>query len=103
MRDCPSCGAFVDGEVCPKCRYSESKRSGKVDDDPDRNRCAHVDPHYGRCKLAGTIAYNLQGGGPWYCRSHDKAASGIMQRTAPPGGWQSLRNVLRTREPGEEG
>ena len=108
MRDCPQCGAFVDGEQCQKCRYSEAKRGHTALPDVDKYRCAWTDRGV-RCTNAGTWSDSTNGSGPWYCRDCDRRRAGISTRHPPPQGFKAISNLFRElepvyqREPGEEG
>lgn len=99
MRDCPKCGAPVDGNACASCGYNETKTTGKatVVRDPDWWRCAFWDRGE-RCENAGGIGLGTLGNAVWYCRTHvDIVRAGIDRKsgaTPPPKGFQSLRDSL---------
>ncbi len=116
MIDCPRCGSKVDGLVCPKCKYAEGE--------PNKNKSGLLErrvevEHYGRkislllcqnedrgqlCSKIAVFSPSTTGSGPWYCRDHDPHTRGALARKSPPaGGFAALRDVLRSRQPGEEG
>lgn len=86
MRDCPKCGAPVDGVACPTCGHGQPKQAKKADDAIDR-RCP-------RCGGLGVFSTNTNGSGPWYCREHSTRSVGGSS-CPPPGGFASLREILR--------
>ena len=102
MRDCPKCGAAVDGEVCGVCGEGRREKPKSAPRDPDWWRCADV--YRGqRCGKAGSISHNTHGGGPWYCRQHAFRDGGGGE--LPPGGFRAISDLANgvMREPGQEG
>jgi hypothetical protein len=95
MKDCPTCGAHVDGDYCQRCNTGKRGQKGV---NPDRN-CPD-------CGRQGSISDNMDGSPPWFCGDHYRSHKNLnAQRTGPPRGWQALRELAagRWREPGEEG
>jgi len=93
----------VDGEFCPHCDTGKPKTKA-LPRDPNWWRCCDVDPINGaRCDKPGSLSDSTTGGGPWYCRQHYPGFRKLPKSAAPPPrGWQSLRDALRSRQPGED-
>lgn len=114
MKNCPTCGTYVDGDVCPRCNTGKPTHHGKPDFDPEWWRCVNTDTRNARCSKPGALSDSTYGKGPWYCAQHfpgfHKHAGA---KTEPPGGWDALHRMYarpiadilpqRQREPGEEG
>lgn len=68
MRDCPTCGAAVDGLTCPICAHSEA---GPVRPPrPDHWQCTDVDRSGARCARAGSTTESTMGSTLWWCADH---------------------------------
>lgn len=65
---CPECGFAVTRDKCV-CGWTPS---GKVaEKSAGIGKCAWV-AHGEQCSYPGTISFNTQGMGPWYCRFHSQ-------------------------------
>lgn len=112
MRDCPNCGAAVDGLVCAACGHGKkAENGGRVlpsrhwkEHWPEEWNCCHVERGQ-RCANPGAFSESVKGGGPFCCKQHYPpfARRNYGPAALPPKGWQSVHDALRTREPGEEG
>jgi hypothetical protein len=91
MRDCPKCGAFVDGLRCKSCGYAEP---GAKASDPDRYRCEHVDRGQ-RCAGVGSISPSIHGTGPWFCAQHMPGLGERSSESAPAGTFEALRALTK--------
>ncbi len=91
MRDCPKCGAPVDGVSCKECGEGKAV-TGKGTSGQDW-QCGHYDRGQ-RCAGLGVWSPSTTGTGPWFCRLHDGRAY-VGHRTRPPGGFKQLQDVLR--------
>lgn len=66
--------------------------------DPDWWRCSYYDRGE-RCNEAGGISTTTHGGGPWYCRDHYGRITSPASGKAPPGAFQSLRQIVGKAAP----
>jgi hypothetical protein len=89
MKDCPTCGAVVDGPTCLACGPKPSGAKG-APADPNWRLCSNVE--YGqRCARAGTISHSTYGGGPWFCPQHFFHEH---RTVAPYSGLRPLRELM---------
>lgn len=101
MRDCPNCGAHVDGLRCSGCGFSEAG-AGPVAD-PNRFLCEHVDRGL-RCANAGTLTSNTVGPaggkgahpGPWFCARHFKP---LRDGAQDPNGAERIAEIAARYRP----
>jgi hypothetical protein len=108
MRDCPSCGAAVDGLTCKACGHVE--RAGVAASLPQgyderiaeitrrQPQCAHTVRGM-QCAKIGTISPATTGDGPWFCADHMPGLSRPSQHYAPPHGFESLRALTHRVAP----
>lgn len=99
MRDCPKCGAHVDGLVCSFCGEGKAKRSAeRPAADPTRWLCANEE-HGQRCAKLGVYTSSTKGSEQWYCADHFAPLRGMSaDRTAD--GSQRLAAILTTIKAG---
>jgi hypothetical protein len=89
MKDCPHCGAAVDGLACQSCGYTEGQRPRAADAKVTHDhRCAFVDEGR-RCDAPGSICRN---GSDYLCSRHDERLHGGSART--PEGLATLREII---------
>lgn len=115
MRDCPKCGAHVDGQWCQVC--GEGKPGG-VGIQAKRDWLCVNSERGQRCANLGTLSMGTQSTGasgkdapdPRYCYMHFPPFKGRYHKgaTPPPMGFQALKDLAHRiaptqREPGEEG
>jgi hypothetical protein len=99
MRSCPHCSAVVDGVRCHSCGYTEPGAAVPIDS--TWRLCTNVFAGQ-RCANVGSFSHSTAGGGAWLCWQHfapnaTRYPGGV--RLGPPGGFQSLRAVLRRIDP----
>jgi hypothetical protein len=94
MRECPTCGAVVDGLYCLKCSAGKTAKAT----DPDWWRCADTDAQGQRCSRPGALTESTRGAERWHCHLHYAPFRGRgygIKRAPPPQGW---RNAVPTQQ-----
>src|SRR5574343_1652812 len=97
MRDCPKCGAAVDGPWFKTCGEGRTASAKQAPTDPTHGLC-HYEDRGQRCGNLGTFSPSTNGSGPWFCRQHipgSRDASG--QRT--PDGARKLAAIAASLRP----
>lgn len=97
MKNCPECGAAVDGLVCPHCQYRDASAPLGRQGRPDHWLCVHEDRGQ-RCANAGSLTESTRGSERWYCAQHFPLFAGRgygQHRSAPAGGFKTLTDVLK--------
>ena len=98
MNHCPKCSSHFDGSRCPDCGHKilqpvQLRRTVVSFQNTSISVLSCADERDGRqCSKAGSLASHPAG--PYYCAQHFPPFAGRGKGTAPPQGFQALRQLI---------